>query len=224
MSNETLKKTSDEEGKYAEYLFRYICECLKVDYTDVSDDEYYQKIDVDALYCGRRIEIKNDTIIHTSKNAVYEIKTHVSKEDIEAFNRLKENQYEIALSDIPNVGSVGCNEKCGADTIFYVSVVEDKNNPKHYRLFYKDPIFLIDNNKWREYMHHNKLLSSRFRSIYHPEDDVYNICYLFNIFDMIRLGFARSAHPDTLEIIDKAKPQLSEYRTSDELKKILLND
>ena len=63
-----IQKTSNEEGKYAENLMQYLYKSAGYDYVDVSDDKEYQKIDVDAIIKGKKVEIKNDTWIARTKN------------------------------------------------------------------------------------------------------------------------------------------------------------
>lgn len=218
MNNWIINKTSSEEGKYAEYLVEHVSKKLGKSYDDRSDDTDYQKIDVDANIDDVLTEVKNDTIIYRTGNAVYEISTHASKEDERMFYAWKDRQSEpLRFRDIPPYGSIGCNEKCEADEFFYVSTIEDREGSKQYRLNFNDPAYIIDNKKFKAYVRNTPLKKWQVKIVPHEEDKAYNIILLIKINDLIKAGVAKRIDSETLSVLEESRKIFSTPMTSEEL-------
>lgn len=222
--SQIIQKTSDEEGKYAEYIVKFLSKAINADYKDVSDDSDYQRQDIDALINGLAVEIKNDTVIWTTKNAVYEKITHAHKKDVDIIKSILDSTEYVKHSDIPdNLGSIGCNEKCEATHIFYVSTIEDINKPKHYKLNWKDPIFIINNKKLKNYVKNTSFYHNDVKIVWQQEDKAWNIIILLNIDNLIKEGIARRLNQNTIDILKTKENVFSEAHTSKELENLLLD-
>ena len=219
MNNAIINKTSSEEGKYAEYMAEYISKKLGKTYSDHSDDKTYQKIDVDANVDDVFVEVKNDTILHRTGNAVYEISTHASDADIRMFYAWFDRQksWPVRFRDIPPYGSVGCNEKCEADEIFYASSIEDAKNSKRYRLNFDDPIFIIDNKKFKEYVRNTPVQKWQVKTVKHDEDNAHNIFLTFKADYLVKRGIAKRPDEKVMSILKESKEIFSTPMTSQEL-------
>lgn len=223
MFNKAIEKTSNEEGKYAEYIVEYLSREMNADYQDVSDNADFQRLDIDAIINGKRIEIKNDTIIHSSGNAVFEVLTHIKPKDKYLFDALLASGSSVKYNDIPrDFGSIGCNDKCIANDIFYISSIESRTDAKHYRLNWDEPAFIIDNIDFKKYVHEMDIPTNRMRIVFHPEDGEYNLIILFKIDLLINKGIAKRIKSNTLDLLNKKYKALDEYHTSEEIKTLLL--
>lgn len=222
-----IEKTSQEEGKYAEYLVYHLMEKAGRNPRDTSDDAAYQKIDVDMLIDNAdktgtlKIEIKNDTRIIDTKRVVYEIRTHVPKLYEECANLMLESDKGYNVKDFDGFGSIGCNEKCEADFIYYVSVEEEIKENRRYRLNYDFPILIINSKKFKEYVNRGKLDKYGSYCVWQPEDKAYNIIKCINKDVLKRAGVLNEVKDDTREYLEKLKPILGTYHTSQELKEEL---
>lgn len=229
MSNKVIEKTSNEEGKYAEYLVEFLYKEIGEDYVDVSDDKTYQKTDVDAIIMGKKVEIKNDTWIARTKNAVYETNTHVSDYQANEFKKFlleKINKEEdVSFDEIPlEYGSIGCNEKCAADVIYYIAVNEEKPENRHYALDKKNPFYQINAKKFKQYVRKQLFDPKMIKVKYQEEDSASNIFICVNIDKLISAGVAKRAPLEAKKILESKSDILYGYHTSQELKKLLLSD
>ena len=229
MFNRIIEKTSNEEGKYAENTIQYLYESTGEDYKDVLSDEEFQKIDVDALIRGKKIEIKNDTWIARTKNAVYETNTHVNDEQA---NKFKSFLYEkrrkgekISFDEIPlHYGSIGCNEKCEADGIYYVSVNEEEPENRRYALNRENPFYYINEKKFKEYVRGKSFEPKMVKVKFQEEDNASNIFICINIDELISAGVAKRATQFARDILEEKANIFYSYHTSQELKQLLLTE
>ena len=229
MVNRIIEKTSNEEGKYAEYLIHFLYKGMGIDYVDVSDDKEYQKTDIDAIIMGKKAEIKNDTWIARTKNAVYETNTHVPEYQANKFKAFlyekEHNGEKVSFDDIPlEYGSIGCNEKCEADAIYYVSVNEEVAENRRYALNKQNPIYYIKCKKFKEYVKNKSFDANMIKVKKHKEDNAYNIFICINIDELIEAGVAKMVSSSTRKILESKSGVLYNYHTSQELKELLLNE
>lgn len=218
VKNKAIEATSNIEGKIAEYIVRYLTESSGGKYIDCSDSSEYQKVDVDAIIGGSKVEIKHDTWIGRTGNAVYELNTHVPSAKIkgreaELLARETVTYEDMYIDDAPD----GCNIKCTADYIMIIATNETSPESRRYSLC-DEPAYIINNRRLNDYVRATTFKKKQFHTTFHKEDCAWNVFVTIPIKELIRLGIARTLRAEAMNALEEIKDFTSTPHTSAEYK------